>query len=191
MNFNFGGWMRSVLLLGMLVIANTATGQMAKPAAANAAVSAAKERWQPLTEYIQKAAEQMPEADYSFKPTPAVRSFGQLIGHLAGAQNLMCSAALAEPSKSEDDIEKNVTSKAGLVAAFKASTAYCTRAYAQTDEVTAGSTKLFGGETTRFSALVLNAVHDGEHYGNIVTYLRIKGMVPPSSQQQQAPPAAR
>jgi uncharacterized damage-inducible protein DinB len=173
----------------MLVFANSAAAQMAKPAAANVAVSAAKERWQPLTEYIQKAAEQMPEADYSFKPTPDVRSFGQLIGHLAGAQNLICSAALAEPSKSEDDIEKNVTAKAELVAAFKASTAYCARAYAQTDAVTAGSTKLFGRETTRLSALIHNAVHDGEHYGNIVTYLRIKGMVPPSSQQRQQAPA--
>jgi uncharacterized damage-inducible protein DinB len=182
--------MRFVLLLVFLV-ANTAAAQMAKPTAVNAAVSAAKERWQPVSEYILKAAEQMPEADYSFQPTPKVRTFGQLIGHLAGSQNMICAAALGEAQKSEDDIEKNVKAKDALVAAFKASNTYCARAYAQNDATTTGSTKLFGGETTRFSALVLNAVHDGEHYGNIVTYLRIKGMVPPSSQQQQAPPPSR
>jgi uncharacterized damage-inducible protein DinB len=186
--------MRLTPLVLMLVVANSAAAQMSKPNAANAAnaaVSAVKERWQPVAQNILKAAEQMPEADYAFQPTPEVRTFGQLIGHLAGAQNLICSAALNEPSKSEDDIEKNVHAKAALVAAFKASNDYCVRAYAQTDAVTGGSTKLFGRETTRLSALVQNAVHDGEHYGNIVTYLRIKGMVPPSSQQQQAPPPSR
>lgn len=180
--------MRSALLL-VLLIANTAGAQMAKPKAANAMVAAAKERWQPVSEYILKAAEQMPEADYAFQPTPAVRTFGQLIGHLAGAQNLICAAALGEPSKAEDDIEKNVKAKAALVEAFRASNAYCARAYAQSDAATGGSTKLFGNETTRFSALISNAVHDGEHYGNIVTYMRIKGMVPPSSQQQGPPPS--
>ena len=184
--------MKSLLLLLMFVATGSASAQMAAPTdapAANVAVNAVKVRWLTVTGFIQKAAEQIPESDYSFRPTPEVRSFGQLIGHLAGAQNLICAAALSEPSKPEDDIEKNVTAKAALVAAFKASTEYCTRAYAQTDATSAGSTKLFGNETTRLGALIQNAVHNGEHYGNIVTYMRIKGMIPPSS--QQAPPPAR
>jgi len=70
-----------------------------------------------------------------------------------------------------------------LVAALKASTEYCARAYAQTDKAAQQSTKLFGQERTRLYALALNATHNAEHYGNIVTYLRMNGIVPPSSRR--------
>ncbi|MDQ3081850.1 MAG: DinB family protein, partial [Gemmatimonadota bacterium] len=75
---------------------------------------------------------------------------------------------------------------ADLTAALKASTANCARAYAQSDAASAGMIKLFGQDQTRLFALMLNATHNAEHYGNIVTYMRMKGMVPPSS--QPAPP---
>lgn len=146
------------------------------------AVGTTKFMWEAMTNFIAKAAEQMPEADYSFRPTPDVRSFGQLIGHVAGAQRLICAAALGEKGGSEDDIEKTTTTKAGLLAALKASSDYCQRAYAQSDAASEGATTLFGSPSTRLRALVLNATHNSEHYGNIVTYMRIKGMVPPSSQ---------
>jgi uncharacterized damage-inducible protein DinB len=113
-----------------------------------------------------------------------VRSFGQLIGHVAGAQYLICAAAMGEPAGAEDDIEKSRTAKADLVAALKASTEYCARAYQQTDASAQQATKLFGQQQTRLYALTLNATHNAEHYGNLVTYLRINGMVPPSSRQQ-------
>ena len=148
------------------------------------AVGALKSEWQEIAGYISKAAEQMPEADYAFRPTPEVRTFGELIGHLAGAQYLICAAALGEPSNvGEDAYEKQKLGKAALVAAFKSSNAYCERAYAQPDAGMSAMTKLFGGERTRLAALARNTIHDGEHYGNIVTYLRIKGMIPPSSQR--------
>src|SRR6202163_2637706 len=75
------------------------------------------------------AAEKMPEENYSFKPTPDVRSFGQLVGHVADAQYLFCSTALgeADPVKA---IEKTKTSKADLVAALKEGVAYCNKAFA-------------------------------------------------------------
>jgi uncharacterized damage-inducible protein DinB len=131
--------------------------------------------------YILAAAEQMPEADYAFKPTPEVRSFGQLIGHVANAQFMICSAALGESSPAMQNFEQ-VTAKAELVEALRSSTAHCDRAYAQSDEAALQVVRLFGQERTRLSVLVLNAAHDFEHYGNLVTYMRIKGMVPPSSQ---------
>lgn len=150
------------------------------------AVGTTKTMWEAMTNFIAKAAEQMPEADYSFRPTPAVRTFGQLIGHVAGAQKLICAAALGEKAGNEDDIEKSTTTKTALIAALRASSEYCQRAYAQSDAASAGATTLFGAPNTRLGALVLNAAHNSEHYGNIVTYMRIKGMVPPSS--QPAPP---
>jgi uncharacterized damage-inducible protein DinB len=154
------------------------------PAAANPAVSTARMLWEPLVGYITTAAEELPESTYAYRPTPEVRSFGQLVGHVAGAQYLICAAALGDPPRKEDDIEKTRKTKADLVAALKASTQYCTRAYGQTDKAAQQKTKLFGQERTRLFALGLNATHDGEHYGNIVTYLRLNGIVPPSSRQQ-------
>jgi uncharacterized damage-inducible protein DinB len=141
--------------------------------------------WQQLSGWIATAAEQMPEADYAFQPTPQVRTFGQLIGHLAGAQDYICAVALGNSKPpAEDAIENKVTTKAGLVAAIHASSEHCKAAYAQADAALHRSTTMFGSPSTRLGALIRNTVHDGEHYGNIVTYMRIKGMVPPSSQPQ-------
>ena len=179
---------RAILLFLVLCAAPAAAQQTVSAVNANPtfAVGTTKSMWEAMTNFITKAAEQMPEADYSFQPTKDVRTFGQLIGHVAGAQKLICAAALGEKSGSEDDIEKSTTTKAGLVAALRASSEYCQRAYAQSDAASEGATTLFGSPSTRFRALVLNATHNSEHYGNIVTYMRIKGMVPPSS--QPAPP---
>ncbi len=170
----------------LFVSATPAMSQTAMTAAANPAVSTARMLWDQMTGYIIKAADQMPEADYAYRPVASVRSFGQMIGHVAGAQNLICGSAMGETTVGEDDIEKSKTTKADLAAALKASTANCARAYAQSDAASGGMIKLFGQDQTRLFALMLNATHNAEHYGNIITYMRMKGMVPPSS--QPAPP---
>jgi uncharacterized damage-inducible protein DinB len=176
--------MKRIVLLLPFVLATPAVAQQAASASPTFAVSAAKFMWEMMTNNIAKSAEQMPEADYSFRPTQSVRTFGQLIGHVAGAQTMICAAALGEKGGGEDDIEKTVTTKASLIAALKTSTEFCQRAYAQTDAASAAPTTLFGMTMPRLNALVLNTAHNAEHYGNIVTYLRVKGMVPPSSQPQ-------
>lgn len=170
---------RTVLLLALLLGAPAASLRAHPPAPG--AVADAHALWTSVTGYITQAAEDVPEADYAFRPTPEVRSFGQLIAHIAGSQRVMCGAALGESGANESDIEKTTTAKADLVAALKASNEYCARAYAQSDADAGGMTKLFGQERTRLFALMMNATHDNEHYGNIVTYMRMKGMVPPSS----------
>jgi uncharacterized damage-inducible protein DinB len=126
----------------------------------------------------------MSEADYAYKPVATVRTVGELVGHVAGAQNMFCAIALGETPKSEDDIEKSAKTKAALVAALKASNDYCAKAYALSDANAAAMTKLFGSDRSKMFVLQLNAAHVGEHYGNMVTYMRMKGMVPPSSQGQ-------
>jgi uncharacterized damage-inducible protein DinB len=173
---------RVTLSLALLLFAVPAFGQAA--AAPVTGVGTAKSIWEMNINYVTKSAEQMSEADYAYKPVATVRSFGQLIGHVAGSQYMFCAAALGEAPKAEDDIEKSVTTKVGLVAALKASTDYCKRAYAISDAQASGTMKLFGQENSKMFALMLNASHDGEHYGNIVTYMRMKAMVPPSSQPQ-------
>jgi uncharacterized damage-inducible protein DinB len=181
---------RIILAVALSTVPLPLAAQTTANGAAASAVGALKGEWQGISGYIAKAAEQMPEADYAFRPVAGVRTFGELIGHLAGAQYLICAAALGEASRSEDEYEKQKLGKAALVAAFKSSNEYCARAYAQADAGMFAMTKLFGGERTRLAALVTNTTHDGEHYGNIVTYMRIKGMVPPSSQPRTPPTPA-
>ena len=146
-------------------------------------LAAVKENWKGMITNVTAAADEVSEANYAFKPTPEVRSFGRLIGHVAGTQNLICAAVLGDKVPAEDAIEKTAKTKAALVAALKASTAYCEKAYAMAPAKFGESIEMFGGKQTKIAALTLNAVHDGEHYGNIVTYMRLKGMVPPSSKR--------
>jgi uncharacterized damage-inducible protein DinB len=135
------------------------------------------------------SAEKMPEESYSFKPVDTVRSYGQLVGHLADAQYLFCSIALGEKNPGLN-IEKTKTSKADLIAALKEAEAYCDKAYdTMTDAAGAQTVKLFGNDAPKLDVLVVNNMHNMEHYGNMVTYMRIKGIVPPTSEQQaQAQP---
>ncbi|MEP6904819.1 MAG: DinB family protein [Gemmatimonadales bacterium] len=179
--------MKTILLLVSLATVTTSQTVQAQTAApTNSMTGSVGRNWKELSGYIARAADQIPESDYGFRPTPTVRTFAQLIGHLADGQFSICAAALNETPKAvEGDWEKK-TGKAALSAAFKASSEYCARAYAQADAAGSMPTKLFGQDATRFDALVRNAVHDGEHYGNIVTYMRVKGMVPPSSQPAPA-----
>lgn len=136
------------------------------------------------------AAEKMPEANYSFKPTPDVRAFGQLVGHVADASYNFCSQVLGEASPVKD-VEKTKTSKADLVAALKGGVAYCNKALdGMTDAKGAEMTKLFNFNIAKLTLLSLNTAHTDEHYGNMVTYLRLKGIVPPTS-ENQPPPASK
>ena len=132
-----------------------------------------------------RSAEKMPEEDYTFKPTETVRSYGQIIGHLADAQYLFCSKVLDEKN-AEPKIEQTKTSKADLIAALKTAFAYCDKAYDGMTDASGGQiVKLFGTDTPKLGVLNFNNVHNMEHYGNLVTYMRIKGVVPPTSEQEQ------
>jgi uncharacterized damage-inducible protein DinB len=135
------------------------------------------------------AAQKMPEENYSFKPTPEVRSFGQLVGHVGDTNFILCSFASGETMPPKD-IEKTKASKADLIAALKQSVAYCNKVYeGMTDAKGAETLKFMNSDLARLSVLTVNTAHTSEHYGNMVTYMRLKGLVPPTSENQQAPPA--
>ena len=140
--------------------------------------------WDGVKGYILKSAEKMPEENYSFKPSPDVRSFGQILGHVADSYYQFCSALHGETKKS--DIEKTKTKKADLIAALQEATAYCDTAYKGiTDAKIGEAVKFFGRDRTRGFVLSFNMSHTFEHYGNLITYLRIKGLVPPSSEPRR------
>ncbi len=130
-----------------------------------------------------RSAEKMPEEDYAFKPTDAVRTFGQIIQHAANSQYVFCSKVLGDSPAPK--IDQTKTSKADLIAALKDACAYCDKAYdSLTDASAADMVKLFGNDTPRLGVLTVNTVHSVEHYGNLVTYLRLKNIVPPTSEPE-------
>ncbi len=133
---------------------------------------------------ILRAAEQMPAADYAFKPTPEVRSFGQLMAHIADFQFVYCGAAKRDPQAPR--FEEIATTKPDILTALRAGFVYCDELYNHlTDLGAMQKVPLYGGTRARVSVLNTNVAHNQEHYGNLVTYIRLMGMVPPSSQPRQ------
>lgn len=134
-----------------------------------------------------RSAEKMPEENYTFKPTDAVRSDDQIIGQVADAQYLFCSMALGEKNPSPN-IEQTKSSKSDLVAALKDAFAYCDKAYdGMTDASATQMVQMFGGDTPKLGVLNVNNLHSIEHYGNLVTYMRLKNIVPPTSEPGAMP----
>jgi uncharacterized damage-inducible protein DinB len=132
--------------------------------------------------WITKAAADVTQENYGFKPTPEVRTLGQVFGHIANANFMICSAAAGEKSPATSDAEK-LTAKADIEKAVADSFAYCDKVWAQVGNAGGSEpVEIFGMKHTRLSMMSFNGAHDMEHYGNIVTYLRLKGLVPPSSQ---------
>lgn len=128
---------------------------------------------------IVRSAERMPEENYGFRPVETVRTFGQILGHVADSQYVFCSTVLGEKNPAPK-IEQTKTTKADLVAALKDVFAYCDKAYEGLTDVTAA--ELVGhGPSPKLGMLTVANIHSVEHYGNLIVYLRMKGLVPPSS----------
>ena len=156
-------------------------------ATANPISSSHSKMYSMLSGVVIAAAEKMPEEDYSFRPTSDVRTFGQLVGHLADSQYYFCSSVAGE-TRPPAGIEKSKTRKADLVAALKEAVAYCGKVYASmTDAKGSQMMKLMNTDMAKLTVLSGNTAHDYEHYGNMATYMRIKGLVPPTSEKRGGP----
>jgi uncharacterized damage-inducible protein DinB len=135
-----------------------------------------------MKSWLMGSAEKMPAENYSFKPTDTVRSFGQIIGHAADAQYMFCGAAMGEKGPAAS-IEKTKSSKAELIPALRDAFAFCDKAYdGMTDTAGMQTVNFMGSATPKISVLSVNVTHSAEHYGNLVTYLRMKNIVPPSTE---------
>ena len=172
------------------VLAQGPTSAPVKPAPsapANPISASQNKMYTMLSGIVIAAAEKMPEESYPFKPTPEVRSFGQLVGHLADSQYFFCSSVAGETAPA-GGIEKSKTSKAELVAALKEAVAYCSKTYAgMTDTKGSEMMKMMNFDFAKLTVLSANTAHDYEHYGNMVTYMRLKGIVPPTSEKSGGP----
>jgi len=116
--------------------------------------------------WITKAADLVPADKYSYRPAPSVRNFGQQIAHVADSYNYYCARAAGRNAQWSDAVEKGNTDKATLVQKLKQATDACNTAYGG------------GGQT---GSLMANIAHANLHYGNVITYLRMLGLTPPSN----------
>jgi uncharacterized damage-inducible protein DinB len=132
---------------------------------------------------VLRTAEKVPENLYEFKPTPDVRSLGGVLGHIADGNNLLCSMANGD-KPTPNPVNEKKTTRADLVTALKASFAACDKVFASTTDANATApVDFFGQKQTRLGMLAFNNSHMWEHYGNLVTYMRLKNIVPPSSEK--------
>lgn len=173
--------MRSLLVMVLtgVVAAVSLTAQSAQPITQSLRTS-----WDAAKKNIVQSADVMPEANYGFKPVETVRTFGQILGHVAGANYAFCAAAKGEKPPHEEGAFEKLPTRAALIKAVGESMAYCDAALAAADDRKLAEIveMPFGmGKAARASAFVINIGHLNEHYGNLVTYFRIKGIVPPSS----------
>ncbi|HYV98474.1 MAG TPA: DinB family protein, partial [Gemmatimonadaceae bacterium] len=164
---------------GLIAIAPTIAPAIAAQGT-DPAVKGMRTEWGMTAGFLRTAVEQMPEADFAYKPVSTVRTFGEIIKHITATQMALCGVALGDKKFLSDGVETASTKKADIARELQDSMEYCSRAYAQDIaklDIDAAQRQM------RYDVLAHNTAHNGEHYGNIATYMRMKGMVPPSSQR--------
>jgi len=153
-----------------------------------ALASEAKFPWTVVRNNLLKLSEKMPEEDYSFKPTPAIESFGQRVAHIAGANLSVCEGMMGRPTAPLGQ-RPAATSKPELIALLKQASTACDSAFdsltdaAALEKISSRLGGPFPPEPTRTKLATLNNMvrHSNEMYGYMSVYLRLKGIVPPSS----------
>ena len=152
---------------------------------ANPLIAASNAFYGQMKTMVLRSADKMPEENYKFRTSPYVRTFGEVLAHISGSQFLLCG--IVDTGKAGmKDFEKTATAKAQIVKALNEGFAYCDAQYGKlTDADAPTMVNWFGKKTTKLSVMDFNIAHGFEHYGNLVTYMRIKGIVPPSSEAQK------
>lgn len=160
----------------------------AQEAPANPLMAASKTVYTISKNDVLGSVDAIPDELWSFQPTKEVRTIGQLFAHVADGQYEFCGLA-AEGHPVSKNIEKTLKTKSEIVPALKEAFAYCDATYSKMSDASAAEpVTFFNMKITRLAAMDFNTAHNMEHYGNLVTYMRLKGIVPPSSQPRR--PAA-
>jgi uncharacterized damage-inducible protein DinB len=175
-------------ILASLVAAPAAAQN--QQASADPLTAALKGQFDTVSRNVKESAEKMPEDKFSYQATKEVRTFGGFIGHVANAQFATCARAKGETNPNKENFEK-VSGKAALVKAITAANEYCAGVYGGANDKWMMETVTQGQganarQVPRAAILAGNTSHANEHYGNLVTYMRINGIVPPSTERAQA-----
>lgn len=178
------------LMVGLSAMALDKAAAQAPPSLVGALSEVAMDR----LGSVAAAAEQMPEADYAFRASPGARTFGEIIAHVADTNRAFCSAVAGSREPIGFEIEKTVHAKAEIVRLLKASTERCEKALAGLSDASLPAPLAFGGgaliDGTKIPVsqlpagllVTLLATHTDREYGKLTLYLRLKGLVPPTSQ---------
>lgn len=119
-----------------------------------------------VSAWVGQAADRVPADKYTYRPVATVRTLGELIGHVADSYNYYCAQAAGRNPQWSDAIEKGQTDKATVTAKLKQALDGCNAVYAGAGQL---------------PPLMANIAHTNLHYGNLITYMRMLGLTPPSS----------
>ena len=120
-----------------------------------------------VNDWVMKAAEAVPADKYNYRPVDTVRTFGQQIAHITDSYNYFCANAAGNKVEWSEAVEKGTTDKDTLLPKLKEAVGKCNAAY--------------GSGNAQLRPLFINVSHTSLHYGNIITYMRMMGLKPPSS----------
>jgi uncharacterized damage-inducible protein DinB len=180
---------KSLTTLALLFLALTGAAQAQIQATQPDPAAPFKNFYNSTKQYVIGAAEKMPAEHFSYKPTSDVRSYAEILGHIIDTNYWACAALRGEANPNKEDLEKTLKTKDEVVKAVKSSFEYCDGAMKTLSEATLTETFKSGArDVPKTSPLLLLIAHSQEHYGNLVTYLRLKGLLPPSS---EPPPAKK
>ena len=176
---------RSVWLTVLCLAAPVAA--LAQGSTANPVVSAAREIYDRQSKYIVAAAEQMPEDKFGYHPTPEQWTFGKIVAHVAQGDFAVCSMLSDTPAPQDVKSLMPTDSKDKLVSAVQASFDFCSQALSNLQDSKLGDDiKFFGGRPATRARALFELTNDLEdHYSQMASYLRLNGMLPPSSKPKR------
>ena len=174
------------LALGATIVAQAPAQPPAQPKPPDPLGKSVASLYQSIRRNVVASAEKMPEEHYGFKPSADVRSYGELLGHIANTQYNFCAPVLGVDNPNRGQNQETKTTKADLVKAVADAFAFCDKAYEGLTDERLHATATWGqNQIAAGYSLMFNIAHANEHYGNLVTYLRLKGIVPPSSEPRR------
>ncbi len=179
--------MRKHVVFGLAMVL---TASMALAQAENPQVSSAKAFYNYMKTNVQKTAEKIPEDKYAYRATDEVRTVGQLLAHIADAQYAFCGIVKDGKPQSKG-VEKTAATKAAIGAALNDSFALCEAAWSSLTDANSADIVQFRGPVTKLSLISFTTAHGLEHYGNLVTYMRLLKIVPPTAEPAPAPAKAK
>jgi uncharacterized damage-inducible protein DinB len=181
MSFRYVAFLLAMSCLPISAAAQTTDGGFAEQLSPSMAATA-KALHATIRRNLAEAAALMTAEEYTFQPTPQVRTFARLVGHVVAGNFLFCSMAKGERPPNTTNYEQ-VTDRDLLIKALNEALAYCDDVYTSTTDASYNTLVQVprGTQTARGSVLVFNTTHNNEHYGNMVLYMRLKGRTPPST----------
>ena len=158
---------KTLLILSVLLLSAASSFGQSTPEKPPDITTELRNGFNEVNGWVTQAAEMVPADKYNYRPVDTVRTFGQLIAHIADSYNYFCTNAAGTKVEWSEAVEKGKTDKDTLLPKLKEAVGRCNTAY--------------GSSNAQFRQLLMNVGHTNLHYGNIITYMRMMGLKPPSS----------